>query len=79
MQLWEEAIRVQEERDRVREEKQCFQLERDKALAGLEILVKKLDDLEATLRIVREKNKEDRRAEIAVSCTYSRLRLQRYF
>uniref|UniRef100_A0A3B3BZ61 Dynein regulatory complex subunit 4 n=1 Tax=Oryzias melastigma TaxID=30732 RepID=A0A3B3BZ61_ORYME len=68
-QLWEEGLlRLQEELDRVREEKRNFQLERDKYQSAWEISKEELEDTEARVRFKRRQTEEGRerhRAEIS--------------
>ncbi|XP_004082700.1 growth arrest-specific protein 8 [Oryzias latipes] len=68
-QLWEEGLlRLQEELDRVREEKRNFQLERDKYQAAWSIAKEELEETEVRVRFKRRQTEEARerhRAEIS--------------
>ncbi|XP_027133800.1 dynein regulatory complex subunit 4-like [Larimichthys crocea] len=67
-QLWEHALCLIEERDRLREEKIYFRQERDKAIASWEISKRKLAEEDAKLRNkqrAREEAQERHRVEIA--------------
>uniref|UniRef100_A0A3P9L6L5 Dynein regulatory complex subunit 4 n=1 Tax=Oryzias latipes TaxID=8090 RepID=A0A3P9L6L5_ORYLA len=68
-QLWEEGLlRLQEELDRVREEKRNFQLERDKYQAAWNIAKEELEETEVRVRFKRRQTEEARerhRAEIS--------------
>ena len=57
-QLQEHVQRLREELDREREERNFFQLERDKVNAFWEISKKQLDEVKATIR-VKERELED--------------------
>ncbi|TKS78925.1 Growth arrest-specific protein 8 [Collichthys lucidus] len=66
-QLWEHALCLIEERDRLREEKIYFRQERDKAIASWEISKRELADVDARLRNkqrAREEAQERHRVEI---------------
>ncbi|XP_056874263.1 dynein regulatory complex subunit 4-like isoform X3 [Takifugu flavidus] len=68
-QMEEHAAQLREELEREREERNYFQLERDKMFGFMETTQRKLEDLKAELKIVNKEIEEDERrhqAEIKV-------------
>ena len=70
LQLFEQAVQLQEELDRVRKEKNYFRLERDKTLASWEVSKRNLQEAEYELRNRRreiEEGHQRSQMEITVS------------
>lgn len=73
-QLEENIICLQEELDKVQEERSYFQLERDKIQASWEIFKRNLEETKAELRNSQresEEIKERHQVEITVSCMHT--------
>lgn len=77
LQMEEHAAQLREELDREREERNYFQLERDKMYSFMEITQRELEEVKAELKIANKLIEEDEgthQAEIKVKPVLERLR-----